>query len=85
MIRLKREIKILTLFLTIAYGVWAEAQMMGAVSATEVPRDVTTVNPMDPINDSRRAADSQMLDIRRRKAAGPVSGTIEPREIPQGY
>ena len=45
------------------------------------PGDITTVNPMDPINDSRRANDSDMLTLPRRNRANaprmPVSGTIE--------
>ncbi|MES2801328.1 MAG: hypothetical protein V4654_02450 [Bdellovibrionota bacterium] len=139
MIQLNREIKILTLFLTMAYGVWAEAQSQpqangyglgtgaGSVSATQTttnstksttnttpsttnsvpiapgqnsnagggpssveqtePGQVTTVNPMDPVNDSRKANDSQMLDIRRKRAmAPPVSATAEPTtEPPAGY
>ena len=45
------------------------------------PGQVTTVNPMDPINDSRRANDSDMLTLPRRNRANaprmPASGTIE--------
>lgn len=128
--QIKREVKILTLFLSMVYAVCADAQSQpqangsgyeagtgaGSVSATRTmtntvssttnmmsteersakdattdpsamqqtaPGDITTVNPMDPVNDSRRTTDSQMLDLRRKgKAAVPaVSGAIETKPI----
>lgn len=110
MIRLKREIKMLTLFLTIAYGVFAEAQSQpqangvgtnagaGVVSPTQTttnttpavpgqtaPSEITTVNPMDPMNDSRSTTESDMSEARRRAMAPPASGTVVPRDTPQEY
>lgn len=108
MMQLKREIKILTLFLAMAYGAFTEAQR--SVSATQTttntmpanpdradmitgtmleltaPSEVTTVNPMDPINDSRRTTDSPMLNIRRKRAtAPPASATTWPAEVAPTY
>lgn len=59
----------------------------GTIMQQTAPSEITTVNPMDPIGDSRRVTDSEMLDIRRRraKAPPPVSATVEPRVTPQGY
>lgn len=100
---INREVKILTLFLSMVYAVWADAQSKpvangsgygmtgaGTVSATRstmdpssmqltAPSDISTVNPMDPVHDSRKATDSQMLDLRRKGKAAvpPVSGIIE--------
>lgn len=114
MIQLRREIKILTLFLAMTYGIFAKTQAQpqanGTVSPTQTttntlpavpgqdpsitnstmqqtaPSDITTVNPMDPTNDSRRATDSEMLDGRRRRAMSPTaSGTVVPGDTPQGF
>ena len=84
--KFKREIRILTLFLTVAYGVLAEGQAQSSQQPPEstlqqtAPSEVTTVNPMDPVNDSRRMNDSQMLILQRKNKAmapAPASGTTE--------
>lgn len=109
MIQLRRKIKILTLFLTITYGVFSAAQSQpqangvgtntgaGVVSPTQTttnttpavqgqtaPSEITTVDPMDPATDSRRATESDMSDTRRRAMAPPASGTVAPSDT-QGY